>query len=516
MNNERRDVPVLRGGRVKPAQKAKRFALMHRVWYRGLTPEAPRERWVRLGDNDTVPMMKTPKHTSREWHLWLGLPCCLIMFLYAVSGLILQHDDAFSGLGVSRDLLPDSYRLEHWNNGLMRGTVRAGKDVFAYGAAGVYRTTPEMKDFSPAMDGLPQAAEVRDLAAAADGRLFCATGDAAYTLAPGGMVWTEIKTPKKMKPGSLCLRDGDLYLVGRSSLARAQAPYATAEKLDTPPPADAPQGCSMLGLVKDLHHGKLLGTAGIVLVDIIAVVFIVLCISGFLYWLLRMLFPRLGSSLRPLAGSSLKLNLSSHRFLGRWTLWGLVLVTVTGWFLMKPLRGAVSFNLPVGEAPSWLGKAPALRYDASTHDFLVAGSAGLYSLSSPSAAPARIAGAPKVSGKGVPVMLQLADGSWIVGSSEGLYKWNRSNNTVETLAADPVAGYTVECGGLPISSREGAPALEMPASLAERPLSLKQFAKDLHTGKILLGAASGPYVFVTGLVSVICLLTGWLIVRRRK
>lgn len=284
---------------------------------------------------------------------------------------------------MSRGILPDSYRLEHWNNGLMRGTVRVGEDVYAYGAAGVYRTTPEMKDYSPAMDGLPKEADVRDLAAAADGRLFCTTAESAYTLAPGEKVWAAIKMPKKMKPSSLCLKDGDVYLVGRSGLARVQAPYATAEKLDTPPPADAPQGGSMLGLVKDLHHGKLFGTVGIVVVDIIALVFVVLCISGFLYWLLRMLFPRLGASLRPLGGRSLKLNLSTHRFLGRWTLWGLVLVTVTGWFLMKPLRSAISFTLPAGEAPSWLGKAPAVRYDAATHDFLVAGGAGLYSLTAP-------------------------------------------------------------------------------------------------------------------------------------
>lgn len=461
-------------------------------------------------------MMKTPKRTSRKWHLWLGLPCCLIMFLYAVSGLVLQHDDAFSGLGVSRGILPDSYRLEHWNNGLMRGTVRTGGDVYAYGAAGIYRTTPEMNAFSPAMDGLPQAADVRDMAATADGRLFCATGESAYTLAPGGTAWTKIETPKKMKPGSLCLKDGDAYLAGRGGLARVQAPYAAAERLDTPVPADAPQGSSVLGIIKDLHHGKLLGTAGIVLVDMIAAVFIALCISGFLYWLLRLLFPRLGKSLRPLAGGSLKRTLSAHRFLGRWTLWGLVLVTVTGWFLIKPLRGAVSFTIPAGEPPSWLGKAPALRYDAVSHDFLVAGSAGLYSLSSPSAVPVRIADAPRVSGKGVPVMLQLADGCWLIGSSEGLYKWNRSNNSVEPLATRPAAGYTVECGGVPVFTREGAPSLPMPPSLAERPLPLKQFAKDLHTGKILLGAASGPYVFATGLASLICLLTGWLIVRRRR
>ena len=468
------------------------------------------------GDNSTIPIMKTTKHTCRTWHLWLGLPCCLILFLYAVSGLVLQHDDAFSGLGVSRGILPDSYRLEHWNNGLMRGTVRVGEDVYAYGAAGVYRTTPEMKDYSPAMDGLPKEADVRDLAAAADGRLFCTTAESAYTLAPGEKVWAAIKMPKKMKPSSLCLKDGDVYLVGRSGLARVQAPYATAEKLDTPPPADAPQGGSMLGLVKDLHHGKLFGTVGIVVVDIIALVFVVLCISGSLYWLLRMLFPRLGASLRPLGGRSLKLNLSTHRFLGRWTLWGLVLVTVTGWFLMKPLRSAISFTLPAGEAPSWLGKAPAVRYDAATHDFLVAGGAGLYSLTAPSAAPVRMADAPKVSGKGVPVMLQLADGSWIIGSSEGLFKWNRSNHSVEALADSPVGGYTVECGGVPVFSRGGAPALSMPPALAEQPLPVKQLAKDLHTGKILLGPASGPYVFVTGLVSLVCLLTGWFIIRRRR
>lgn len=55
----------------------------------------------------------------------------------------------------------------------------------------------------------------------------------------------------------------------------------------------------------------------------------------------------------------------------------------------------------------------------------------------------------------------------------------------------------------------------MPATLADKPLPLKQLAMDIHTGQLVFGSASWAYVFAGGLVSLLCLLTGWRLVRRR-
>ncbi len=461
--------------------------------------------------------MNEHKRPNRHWHRWVGLPSCLLMLLFTVSGLLLQHDDALEGLGVGRGLLPASYRLEHWNNGLMRGTVRAGDNVYAYGAAGVFKAAAELQEYTQAMDGLPAAADVRDMAATADGRLFCATGENAYTLQPGGGTWAALPLPKKFKPSGLCLRDRDLYIIGRSGVLRLQEPYETAEKMELTPPPDAPQGASLFGLVKDLHHGKLLGVFGIVLVDILSAVFIVLCISGFVFWLVGRAFPKLGQGFKAAARRVLKDNLATHRFLGRWTLWGLVPVVFTGWLLKEPLRGAISFTIPAGEAApaAWLGKSPTLRYDCKAGDFLVCGSSGIYSIRNLAETPRKEAAAPRVSGKGVPVMLQERDGSWLIGSNGGLFRWERQGGSVGKLREGPVGGYTQECGGVAIGMREGAPNLPMPAGIANRPVPLKQLAMDIHTGRLMFGSASAAYVFLGGLVSLLCLFTGWRLVRRR-
>lgn len=470
-----------------------------------------------MGCNYIVDIMSEHKHTNRHWHLWVGLPSCLLMLLFTVSGLFLQHDDALEGLGVDRSLLPETYRLAHWNNGMMRGTVRAGGGVYAYGAAGVFKTTAEMQEYAPAMEGLPATADVRDMAAAADGRLFCTAGEKAYTLQPGGGAWSALPLPRKFKPSGLCLRGGELYIIGRGGVLRLQEPYETAEKVELTAPADAPQGTSLFGLVKDLHHGKLFGVFGIVLVDILSAVFIVLCISGFVFWLVAKAFPKLGKGVKAAARRVLKDNLAVHRFLGRWTLWGLVLVVFTGWLLKEPLRGAISFTIPASEASptAWLGKSPALRYDSRARDFLLSTGSGIYSLADLAAEPQRETAAPRVSGKGMPVMLQDQDGTWLIGSNAGLYRWDRATGSVAKVQESPVGGYTQECGGVAIGMQAGAPALPMPAGIADKPVPLKQLAMDIHTGRLVFGSASWAYVFLGGLVSLLCLLTGWCLVRRR-
>ena len=75
----------------------------------------------------------------KRQHKWSSLTVAFFMVLFCLSGIVLNHREAFSGLSVSRSLLPPFYRHHDWNGGLMRGTLRlpfAPDRVAVYGNGG--------------------------------------------------------------------------------------------------------------------------------------------------------------------------------------------------------------------------------------------------------------------------------------------------------------------------------------------------------------------------------------------
>ena len=86
--------------------------------------------------------MKRPN--ARQLHKWLGLPLCVLLFLAALSGILLNHRELLRSVDVPRGLLPSEYSYTNWSGGAVRSALRTATDSYLYGAAGVGRSDSAM------------------------------------------------------------------------------------------------------------------------------------------------------------------------------------------------------------------------------------------------------------------------------------------------------------------------------------------------------------------------------------
>ena len=130
---------------------------------------------------------------------------------------------------------------------------------------------------------------------------------------------------------------------------------------------------------------------------------------------------------------------------------------------------------------------------------------------------------PIISPMGINVFQQNVDGSWLVGSFSGLYKWNPATGeqTDYYTGEPPVEGH----GPFVIShavfsysdSAKGMP--RQPHVLSEIPLSLWNVALELHVGRCyqpLIGPLSSLFVFLWGTLSVFVIISGYIVYKRQR
>lgn len=459
---------------------------------------------------------------------------------------MLNHREAVADINVSRKWLPAGYRFDAWNGGLLRGTLRyTGKDssVFIYGNGGIWRTDSAAVSFADFNEGLPQGADyrnIRGMVQTPDGVLLAAGLFGLYRY--DGTAWREIPLPldEGERLSDITARGDTVIVTGRSFLYMATTPYREFRQITVKSPTDYDGNVSLFRTVWLLHSGELFGFAGKLLMDAVAVILMLLCLTGIVYWLLPKYIRRLRKKGKPvkaciwLLGDSLKW----HDKLGRYTIVILLFVTVTGWCLRPPVLIALVYGtvppIPGTQLDSpnaWNDKLRMLRYDDACGDWLLSTSEGFYSLASPDAVPVKVEKAPPVSVMGLNVWQKDRQGNWLAGSFGGLFVWDREHNRVtdyftgeeaEDTAGPPfgrfaVSGYSEdfkekECV---VEYYEGTDALAQPGELSTQPMSLWNFALEVHSGRIYMGSiATYVFVFFTGAGLVWCLWTGWKL--RRK
>ena len=55
------------------------------------------------------------KSTWHKHHKWFGLILGFFLIMFSLSGLVLNHPMLFSGVNVSRAILPSNYQYQQWN-----------------------------------------------------------------------------------------------------------------------------------------------------------------------------------------------------------------------------------------------------------------------------------------------------------------------------------------------------------------------------------------------------------------
>lgn len=513
---------------------------------------------VRKKSNNTTGC-KHRKLTWRKYHKWVGLAFAFFLFVFCLSGIVLNHRTAFSHLDVNRAILPSAYHIEGYNNGIVRGTIANGDSVLAYGTGGVWQTHRDAMVWTPMNEGFPKGVDhrnIRGLVQTTDGTLWCATNYDAYSYVGGK--WCAAQLPhgdERINDITLLPDSTGVVVLSRSALYTITATGKIVRKEIRPAAGFTPKE-TLFRIVWKLHSGELFGLPGRLVVDIISVVLIFLCITGVVLFILPYRIRRNNRKSRAEAElhrsateqnkslvSKMKWNLHWHNRVGGITIILTLFLTITGTCLRPPLM--LPFVFMHVEAPgtkdnAWHDRLRAIRWDATQHQWLLHTSDGFLTLDStmtntPVLLP--IDKTPTVSPMGINVFQQGTDGKWLIGSFSGLYRWNSATGEqidyftgeVPPMERSPfsistaVTGYSDDfMTNHPVVFCYSDAANDMPRQpsvLAETPLSLWNVALELHVGRCyqpLIGPLSSLFVFIWGLLSTFVLISGYILNKRRK
>ena len=520
---------------------------------------------------------KHRRHRRLRWvHKWGGLFFTLFLIIFALSGIVLNHRVALSEVDVPRSVLPPEYRMEHWNLGAVKGTLRVSSDsILLYGENGLWLTDSSRACFSRFERGMRSGADnrlVANVVRTHSGLLFAVTTFDAYQWNHSTQSWqrlTERFAPSDRMTDA-AVKGDTLVLQSRSELFLATAPYTHFERIHLKAPTNAPLGRFTFRTLWMLHSGELFGAWAQYFVDFLGVILIVLCLTG----VVLAFFPKLLKRQRkrqPEGKSMLrrvfKFSLQLHNKLGVYLLAFLLLLTVTGMFLRPPLLVAIArlrhqpLALTHEHNPNpWWDNLRMIRYDRHHHRWLLQTPFGFFTTSNLHSAPTKLDHEPPVGFMGTNVLQQEDADHWIAGSFSGLYRWNARTGESWNLYTGQryvapkhqgipdftysVSGYSTDLGARPVVfdynrgaeyalggakkaatdddeqefvCYERADFSVMPEQVQDGRLSLWRVALETHTGRIytfLPNIVIQLFIFLSGTFLLTVLISGFIIWRK--
>ncbi len=484
----------------------------------------------------------------RKHHKWFGIIAGFFLVMFCWSGIILNHRDIFSGCEVSRGLLPASYQFKDWNGGIVRGTMESSDGlIYIYGNSGIW-STDSLNDYVEMNVGFPLGVDNRNIRSMAEVStsenkhdIFALSTNGLYRL-KASKTWESVDISSDgERLSDMTYEQDTLVITGRSCIYTSVYPFNSFQKSTLPPSEEFDGKTTLFKTIWMMHSGEMFGTVGKIIMDLVAIILIVLYFTGVIYWLLlakskRMAKKGLASQNKALV-PHIRRSYTWHELLGRKTIVVTLFVCLTGWCLRPPLMViGVLTRVPaipyteLADPNPWHDKLRALRYDSAMGDWLLSSSEGFYSLKDLKAKPQKIVNAPPVSVMGVNVMrCDKAEDSWIIGSFSGLFIWNRmSGKSIDYFTGSeppaksgiPIGEHDI-CGWMdgPVEYTSGTSTQPMPDGFIRLPMSLWNFALEVHTGRIytFMGILSTLlWVFMAGAAALWSIWTGWKIRKKSR
>lgn len=490
------------------------------------------------------------------FHRWVGLIIAVFILLFCVSGIILNHRNAFADTNVSRKLLPSSYKIKDYNNGIIRGTTKIGKDsLLAYGGGGIWLTDPNLNNILDFNSGIPIGADqrtIKNVVLNSEGDIWCGSQFGIYRYTPNG--WELVVLPnnsERISDITLLPDSIGIAAVTRSKLYTIDKNKAIKEYILSKP-ENGEKNVSLFKTIWHLHSGDLFGIVGKIVVDVIAVILIFLSLSGILIFTIpyRLRWTKRKNkvpSTPPIKTIRLfKWNFRWHNYIGYVSFVLTSIIVFTGMCLRPPLmipfvmiKTAPLYGSTLDSDNHWNDKLRAIRWDSDSEKWLLSTSDGFFTLDDFEDIPIEIPvdKAPTVSPMGINVFFQESPGVWIIGSFSGIYRWvpskgqcfNYYNNKLLDLTTRKhygisdqlVSGYSTDTL-VPVvfDYSKGTSLLgPMPVILEEQPMSLWNFALELHVGRCyspFLGPISDLFVFIFGLIILLVIISGYILSRRHR
>ena len=507
--------------------------------------------------------------TWKKYHRWFGLVLSVFMLVFCVSGIILNHRQLFADCDVSRSLLPPAYHIRNFNNGIIKGSTPSPLGILAYGYAGVWLTDSNMQNWEDFNRGLPEQIDernIRHLVCTKDGRIWCAALRDVYYFeadkakrndvhgknengknALGGR-WIKFPLPdhhERMADITLTPDSMNVIALTRSaiyeitthkksdSFVKTQSEHSensfyTKRSIIAQPDGFIPTE-SLFKTVWALHSGAFFGLTGRLVVDAIAVVLIILSLTGIVLFILpyrirrqkRLLANGLKdkklkeNELNPteikermkVLGKRMVWNAKWHNKIGYTTIILTLWLAITGMCLRPPLMIPLALNKTeqkIKDGNVWHDKLRAIRWNAAENNWLVSTSEGfLYVDKSFSQKPRLLDKnqTPKVSPMGVNVFESDGKGGWLIGSFSGLFRWYpeqelildystgkpHHDNSMIPISSTLTSGFSKDFFGGRAVVFDYSKGADIPVStpelLSRTPLSLWNVALELHVGR---------------------------------
>ena len=523
----------------------------------------------------TMREKKKKRFTWKKYHRWFGLVLSVFMLVFCVSGIILNHRQLFAGCEVSRNLMPSAYHIKNFNNGIIKGSIKINHrfsktpsdSVLAYGYGGVWLTDAEMKTWKDFNKGLPKNVDgrnIRNMVQTKNGEIWCAAMMDVYRF--DGKEWKKFPladneeriadiTLTKDSTSIIAMTRSAVYEIsGKKTDTANEKRDAINEKTDiTRKIIGQPEGfipkVTLFKTVWNLHSGAFFGLAGRLVVDAIAIVLIILSITGIILFILPYRIrrqKRLQAKERMMKlGKQMVFNAKWHNKLGYATIILTLWLAITGMCLRPPLMIPLAMNKTTEKVKNgnvWHDKLRAIRWDAAEGNWLISTSEGFLRVDEHFRQKPVLLDkkqSPKISPMGVNVFESDGKGGWLIGSFSGMFRWNPEKNLIVDyftgkvnqgksmipISSSLVSGYSKDFfGGKEVifDYSKGANLGETastPELLSATPMSLWNVALELHVGRCyspFLGPLSDLFVFISGLLITLVLLSGYIILHRRK
>ena len=485
-------------------------------------------------------------------HRWLGVIAAVFIMLFAMSGIVLNHRNFFSGIDISRKNLPKTYHYHNWNLSAVKSALPIGnKRLLIYGNIGIWLTDSTLSNFQPFYKGIRSGVDNRRTEALIQtpgGNILAGTMSGLYVLRED--TWELITLPvQEKRVTGLAFSDEGVKILTRSHLLHLDETETgfQVNEIPLPYPADFKSETSLFRALWVIHSGEILGTPGKLFVDILGLVMIFLSITGIIWFVAPDLMKKLKNSVqaRKRVARINRFSLKWHNKLGIWLLGFLIILTVTGMFLRPPLLipivrktfPAIKFTILDHPNP-WFDKLRDIQYDRLTDAYILSTSEGFY-LAEPTFRDSlqRIPHQPPISIMGINVFEQPADGVFITGSFSGIHLWVPDalhvHDYITGQPVTPSRGMSNPFGNIPVAGyikldngnefifdyNAGIFSMDRHAQIPQMPDEIKQKARmplwnlalEIHTGRFYSFIFGDYYILfipLAGLTILMILISG--------
>ena len=491
----------------------------------------------------------------RKYHKWIGLIAGVFFISYSISGIVLNHRELLSGVDVSRSLMPSNYSFKNWNLAGVKAVEKISNDsLLIYGNIGIWLTDSNFTRFTDFNQGIPSGIDNRKTCVVRfvpeKHKLFAGTLFGFYQYDFNNAKWQKVDLPvHEKRVVDVIFNNDTLFVLTRSHLLFSTN-FSQYKVFNLPPPENYDNKIGLFKTLWVIHSGEIYGSVGKIIVDVIALIFIFLTITGIIVFFKkrRLTKNRLLKEKLSKVKKSFVWNLKWHNKIG-WMTFVLLLVTAsTGIFLRPPFLIAIA-NARVGKIPhteldtdnAWFDNLRKIYYDKEKHRYFVFTPYMIYYSDDNLRTPLKpVKYMPPMSVMGVTYFDKRADNIYLIGSFEGLYLWDAETGQVFDYIEKkpyvepqnktrPIGNYLVtgftnlypggeivfeyNYGAFDINNRVIFPKVPDKIKRAYK-ASLWFYALEIHTGRFFQFLLGDFYILIVplvGLSAIYILISGFII-----